>query len=338
MRAPGCIGDETALDTRCAHGVPAGVIRPTRPGPPGGARALLVLAVFGSMLALPAMRAPSAVANLPAHTDGVVALQRSGSSGGRTGTTRRRKASPRLSIRSARWRASRVTVAGRSAHGLGGRVRVAFSCGHRHRQHTERKVRARSGRFGTTLRAPTACRRARLGVVVAAYGGDGRYRGERVSRRVRHGSSPSSPPSIPAAAILGCHQYCSIAGGYGGGEPGRPATDFVRITTARLGGGALLVTVACLERTACRGAILVLPASQSDLAVMELGRSDLVVGGGRTRTIEVPMSPRGLRALRARHGQRFPVDVLVDFGNPSCPPASELPCVADRRVIIDAGA
>src|SRR6188472_3864331 len=381
MRPPRSIGDETALEARCARGVPAEASRPTRPGPTGGARVVLVLAVFGSMLALTAMRAPSAVANLASNRDSVAAFQRSDDargqiwlldpttnapvvnltsgtapearpaqgplyqpnssptgSGGvvrRTGTTRRRKASPRLSIRGARWDASRVTVVGESARGLGGRVRVAFSCGHRRGQHTQRKVRARSGRFGATMRATRACRRARLGVVVAAYGGDRRYRGQRVSRRVRH---RSSPPVLSAGANLGCHQYCSIAGGYGGGESGRPATDFVRIRSARLGGGALLVTVACLERTACRGAILVSPAYQSDLDVMELGRSDLVVGGQRTRTIAVPLSPRGLRALRTRHGQRFPIDVLVDFGDPSCPPASERPCVLDRRVIIDTGA
>jgi hypothetical protein len=202
MGAPSCIGDETALEARCAHGVPAEASRPTRPGPTGGAPAVLVLAVVGSMLALTAMRAPSAVATLSSHTDGVVAFQRndgpreriwlldptqdapavsltsgaapeawparepayqpssspsgSGSAGRRTGTTRRRKASPRLSIRSARWHASRVTVVGRSARGLGGRVRVAFSCGHGRGQHTERRVRARSGRFGATMRAPTA--------------------------------------------------------------------------------------------------------------------------------------------------------------------------------------
>jgi hypothetical protein len=98
---------------------------------------------------------------------------------------RRRRASPKLSIRSARWHASRVTVSGRTARGLRGRVRVAFSCGHRRRQHTQRRVRARSGRLGATLRAPRACRRARRGVVVAAYGGDSRYRSQRVSRRVR---------------------------------------------------------------------------------------------------------------------------------------------------------
>jgi hypothetical protein len=96
------------------------------------------------------------------------------------------RASPRLSIRGVRWHRSRVKVAGRAARGLSGRVRVAFACGHRRSQHTQRRVRPRSGRFGTTLRAPRACRRARRGVVVAAYGGDRRHRAQRLSRRVRH--------------------------------------------------------------------------------------------------------------------------------------------------------
>ncbi len=96
------------------------------------------------------------------------------------------RASPRLSIRGVRWHRSRVKLAGRAARGLPGRVRVAFACGHRRSRHTQRRVRPRSGRFGTTLRAPRACRRARRGVVVAAYGGDRRHRAQRVSRRVRH--------------------------------------------------------------------------------------------------------------------------------------------------------
>ena len=104
---------------------------------------------------------------------------------GRTNPPPRRRASPKLSIRSARWHGSRVKVSGRTARGLRGRVRVAFSCGNRRRQHTQRRVRARSGRVGVTLRVPRACRRARRGAVVAAYGGDSRYRSQRVSRRVR---------------------------------------------------------------------------------------------------------------------------------------------------------
>jgi hypothetical protein len=103
----------------------------------------------------------------------------------RTNPPPRRRASPKLSIRSARWHGSRVKVSGRTARGLRGRVRVAFSCGNRRRQHTQRRVRARSGRVGATLRVPRACRRARRGVVVAAYGGDSRYRSQRVSRFVR---------------------------------------------------------------------------------------------------------------------------------------------------------
>jgi hypothetical protein len=96
---------------------------------------------------------------------------------------RRRRAG--LTLRGVRWHAGRVTVAGRTARGLRGRVRVAFACGRRRSQHTQRRVRARSGRFAARLRVPRACRRARRGVVAVAYGGDRRYRGQKVSRRVR---------------------------------------------------------------------------------------------------------------------------------------------------------
>jgi hypothetical protein len=92
---------------------------------------------------------------------------------------------PGLAIRSVHWHASRVSVGGRATRGLQGRVRVAFACGHRRSQHTQKRVHARSGRFGGRLRAPRACRRARRGVVAAAYGGDHRYRAQKVTRRIR---------------------------------------------------------------------------------------------------------------------------------------------------------
>jgi hypothetical protein len=186
-------------------------------------------------------------------------------------------------------------------------------------------------------RAPTVALAAvmcLLGTGLAACGADDHSPTTGTSPQV----SDKAPPAVPAAASLGCHQYCQQAGGYGGGEAGRPATDFVRIRNARTGflrGGALPVTVTCLQATLCRGAILLSPASTSDIDVIEFGRSDLDVGGNRTRTIAVPITPRAIRAVRARHRGRFPVDVLVDFGNPSCPPDSELPCVADRRIVID---
>jgi hypothetical protein len=98
---------------------------------------------------------------------------------------RPRRWAPGLALRGVRWHAGRVTLAGGAARGLGGRVRVAFACGHRRSQHTQRRVRARSGRFAARLRVPRACRRARRGVVAVAYGGDRRYRAQKISRRVR---------------------------------------------------------------------------------------------------------------------------------------------------------
>jgi Tol biopolymer transport system component len=113
------------------------------------------------------------------------ASRRGGGGGGGGGGSGARLASPRLTIRTARWHGKRVSVGGRAARGLSGRLRVAFSCGRRGSQHTQRLVRARSGRFGARLRAPRACRRARRGVVAAAYGGDHRHRAQKVTRRVR---------------------------------------------------------------------------------------------------------------------------------------------------------
>jgi hypothetical protein len=155
---------------------------------------------------------------------------------------------------------------------------------------------------------------------------------ERPSRTARN-----APPAVVAA---GCHQYCQQAGGYGGGQDGRPATDYVRIHNpgpVALRGDAVPITVTCLDRAPCRGAILLGPALASDLPI-ELGRSDLDVGSKRTQTIVVPVPPAGLRAIRNRHGGRFPIEVLADFGDPTCPGDSALPCVGTQRIVIDATA
>jgi hypothetical protein len=108
-----------------------------------------------------------------------------GGGGGGGGAHVARRRSPGLAIRGARWHGGRVSVVGRAARGLRHRVRVAFACGHHRRQHTQKRVGARSGRFGARLRAPRACLRARRGVVAAAFGGDRRYRKQKVSVRVR---------------------------------------------------------------------------------------------------------------------------------------------------------
>jgi hypothetical protein len=137
---------------------------------------------------------------------------------------------------------------------------------------------------------------------------------------------------------LGCHQYCEQAGGYGGGQAGRPATDFVRIrTTGEVAPvhGALPIQVTCLTPSPCRGAILLDPTLPGDLDLVNVGRSDLDVQGGTTTTIAVPMSPEALHAVRSRDQGHFPVDVIADFGDPKCPGDSELPCTAVQRIVIN---
>lgn len=106
-----------------------------------------------------------------------------GGAGGGGQSVRRR--SPGLAIRSVRWRARRIVIAGRAARGLAGRVRVSFSCGSRARHRSTRRVRARDGRFRARMTTRRACRRARRGVARATYGGDKGFLSQGVSRRAR---------------------------------------------------------------------------------------------------------------------------------------------------------
>jgi len=94
------------------------------------------------------------------------------------------RSSPQLTIGRARWHARNVRVAGRSAPRLHGRLRVTFKCGRGAGRRTVGLVFS-DGRFRTTLRARRACRGARRGAVVVAYGGDSLHTPDRVSRRVR---------------------------------------------------------------------------------------------------------------------------------------------------------
>jgi hypothetical protein len=117
--------------------------------------------------------------------DGAGGGSAGGGSGGGGGSHSGTRRSPRLAILRARWHGGRVIIAGRAAQALRGRVRLSFACGPRHSQHTARRVRARSGRFGGTMTVPRGCRRARRGVVGATYGGDARYKRQRITSRVR---------------------------------------------------------------------------------------------------------------------------------------------------------
>jgi hypothetical protein len=95
------------------------------------------------------------------------------------------RVSPGLRIAGVRWHNRKVRLAGRTAAGVGQRLRVTFSCGSGGARRSARLVFSRSGRFGTTLKTKQRCRRARRGLVAVAYGGDTRHLPDRVTRRVR---------------------------------------------------------------------------------------------------------------------------------------------------------
>jgi hypothetical protein len=161
---------------------------------------------------------------------------------------------------------------------------------------------------------------------------------------VRHKSEP--PPPAPAATsagavadaaadYLGCSEYCLQAGEYGdpGGATRNAAEAPGDITLADV---MLPVTVTCKLEASCQGAILILP-TESPAPLDELGRSDLAVGGGATRTIAVKLTGEAVALLRQRG--TLAVDVLLDT-SPSgdeCE-AEDMSCVVDNDVTAHAGA
>jgi hypothetical protein len=97
----------------------------------------------------------------------------------------RGKMSPGVKIARARWHGGRVRVSGTTARDLRHRLRIRFSCGPRGTRPVMRRARPHSARFRVTLRVGPTCRRARRGIVAAAYRGDSHHRSQRVRRRVR---------------------------------------------------------------------------------------------------------------------------------------------------------
>jgi hypothetical protein len=116
------------------------------------------------------------------------------------------------------------------------------------------------------------------------------------------GGSDSQMPNEQAAnepARLGCGAYCQQAGGYGGGST---APDMVRIDTtspvASSPDGTVPITMTCLFRARCEGAVLLTSGSYR----IPPGRSDLVVAGRSSRTLAVPLSDVQREALQ-KEGQ-----------------------------------
>jgi hypothetical protein len=145
--------------------------------------------------------------------------------------------------------------------------------------------------------------------------------------------APTAAETV-ASQRLGCGEYCQNAGGYGGGEDGE---ILMRIEThghvAPVENG-VPVELTCLLSEPCKGAILI-DASSPDF--VEVGRSDMLVDGGSTATLTVPMLADGLAALE-RGGGRLRVEIIADYGDPECPPGSILPCTATGAVVIDQAA
>ena len=96
------------------------------------------------------------------------------------------------------------------------------------------------------------------------------------------------------------------AGGYGGaGGANRPPPAVTLVSTGTVtvyADGYAPVTLTCHRPVPCRGVLL-----------LEGGRSDLLVNGGATRTIAVPLAPSTIASLRS-HGPTT-LNLTIDAAN-----------------------
>jgi hypothetical protein len=110
----------------------------------------------------------------------------------------------------------------------------------------------------------------------------------------------------PGGDRLGCGTYCQNAGGYGGaGGADRPPPAVTLVPTGTVTAdtdGYAPVTVMCHRPVTCRGVLLLQGG----------GRSDLLVDGGATRTIGVPLAPQTIASLRSNGPT--PLNVTIDAG------------------------
>jgi len=134
-----------------------------------------------------------------------------------------------------------------------------------------------------------------------------------------NGGQPSNTgtPSNPAATDgsagmirLGCSQYCLQAGGYGGG--GTPnMTKILTTQVTALPDGTVAITVECLFRQPCLGALLLASGDSSTKSACHTravagswvawwGQSDLDVPAHTTWTLGVTLSPCALGLLSQR--------------------------------------
>ena len=132
-------------------------------------------------------------------------------------------------------------------------------------------------------------------------------------------AATTTPTSTNRGDRLGCGTYCQSAGGYGGAGDGLAAVTIVSNRTITPDAdGYLPVTAKCNVPVPCVGAIMVkLAPFRAD------GRSDLLIDGGETRTIGVPLPPAILAYLED-HGTTT-LAVTADARVPDC---KEIPQLA----------
>ncbi len=132
-------------------------------------------------------------------------------------------------------------------------------------------------------------------------------------------------------AMLGCHQYCQQAGGYGGGPSGRPVLKVVTTgTVVPSSNGTVPITLKCLVPVRCQGALLLDTASNSSSLEFACGtgwwaQSDLLVDADSTRTIGLPLKacPRALLRREGRLAAAITADTIHFI-----PPCSQIPSLA----------
>lgn len=117
-----------------------------------------------------------------------------------------------------------------------------------------------------------------------------------------------TPKAVADGDRLGCSTYCQNAGGYGApGNAGGPPSAVTLVDTGTVtadADGYAPVTLQCHRPVQCRGVLMI-----------GGGKSDLLVNGGATRTIGVPLSPQVFASLKSNGPTTL--DLLID--------ASQLP-------------
>jgi hypothetical protein len=126
-----------------------------------------------------------------------------------------------------------------------------------------------------------------------------------------------APKAVADGDRLGCGTYCQNAGQYGaaGQPPPSPVTILSSGTVTADADGYVPVTLKCNATVQCHGALMLDLHGYSnpqDSLPWVTGRSDLVVNGGVTRTIGVPVAAGALALVRSQGPT--PLNVTADAG------------------------